>query len=158
MSLQLLRSERHSLKKIISSRRKWQKRQEDKMFRSTDNSYLDVYPGTAWSNDMNETSIKVYLVLKVMTAADEFKDLHATVAVFDAPFPEGWGRTKPGSKKGAPVVRPAGFSSVTPYVVRQVTRLTRSFSASFGSLSLVCSSLDTDREACTNVLTTHSMI
>ena len=57
------------------------------------------------------------------------------------PFPEGNGRTKPGRRKGAPVVSPAGLSSVTPYVVRQVTRLTRSFSASFDSSSLACSSL-----------------
>lgn len=61
----------------------------------------------------------------------------------NTPFPEGWGRTKPGSRKGAPVVRPAGFSSVTPYVVRQVTRFTRSLSASFDSSSLACSNLDT---------------
>lgn len=68
-----------------------------------------------------------------------------TDIVNNTPFPEGWGRTKPGSRKGAPVVRPAGFISVTPYVVRQVTRLTRSFSASFDSSSLACSNLDTHK-------------
>lgn len=62
------------------------------------------------------------------------------------PLPEGCGRTNPGSRKGAPVVRPAGFSSVTPYVHRQVTRFTRSFNASFDSSSLACSSLDTKRD------------
>lgn len=60
------------------------------------------------------------------------------------PLAEGWGSTKPGSRKGAPVVSPAGFSSVTPYVVRHVTKLTRSFNASLDSSSLVCSSLDTE--------------
>lgn len=54
---------------------------------------------------------------------------------------EGWGTTKPGSRNGAPVVRPAGLSSHTPYVVREVTRFTRSFSASLDSSSLACSSL-----------------
>lgn len=59
----------------------------------------------------------------------------------DWPFPEGWGTTKPGSRKGAPVVRQAVFRSLTPYVVRAVTRFTRSFRASLDSSSLACSNL-----------------
>lgn len=74
-----------------------------------------------------------------MMAAEKQRALDA-----NKPLAEGCGSTKPGSRKGAPVVSPAGFSSVTPYVVRQVTRLTRSFKASLDSSSLVCSSLDTE--------------
>lgn len=95
-----------------------------------------------------------------MKARDEFKKIKCcsdTSFIINPPLPEGWGRTKPGRRKGAPVVRPAGFSSITPYVVRQVTRFTRSFSASFDSSSLVCSSLNTKTEAQTNVQKTHSM-
>lgn len=84
-----------------------------------------------------------------------FNDQLAAVATINIPFQEGCGRTKPGRRKGAPVVRPAGFSSVTPYVVRQVTRLTRSFSASFDSSSLACSSLHPER-TCMNIHWTHS--
>lgn len=59
----------------------------------------------------------------------------------DSPLPEGWGTANPGNKNGAPVVIPAGFSSLTPYVVREVIRLTRSFKASLDSASFACSNL-----------------
>lgn len=39
------------------------------------------------------------------------------------------------------MVIPAGFSSLTPYVVREVIRLTRSFKASLDSASFACSNL-----------------
>lgn len=60
----------------------------------------------------------------------------------DSPLPAGWGTANPGNKKGAPVVIPAGFSSLTPYVVREVIRLTRSFKASLDSASFACSNLE----------------
>lgn len=57
------------------------------------------------------------------------------------PLPAGCGTANPGSKKGAPVVTPAGFNSLTPYVVNEVIRLTKSFKASLDSASFACSNL-----------------
>lgn len=56
----------------------------------------------------------------------------------EIPLPAGWGTANP-VLKGVPVVIPAGFSSLTPYVVREVIRLTRSFKASLDSASFACS-------------------
>lgn len=59
----------------------------------------------------------------------------------DSPLPAGCGTANPGSRKGTPVVTPAGFNSLTPYVVKEVIKLTKSFKASLDSASFACSNL-----------------
>lgn len=58
-----------------------------------------------------------------------------------SPLPAGCGTANPGSRKGTPVVTPAGFNSLTPYVVKEVIKLTKSFKASLDSASFACSNL-----------------
>lgn len=66
----------------------------------------------------------------------------------NSPLPTGCGTANPGSRKGTPVVTPAGFNSLTPYVVKEVIKLTKSFKASLDSASFACSNLKKTSSSC----------